>query len=68
MKKLLKYSVRAIAVMVGVYAAMMVLGEPSEQSGLNILLIKLGALCVVVLMVCLFRLTIPKRKRMRIWF
>lgn len=68
MKKLLKYSVRVIAVLVGVYAAMIVLGEPSEQSGWEVLLMKAGAAIVVALMVWLYRRTIPKSKRMRIWF
>jgi hypothetical protein len=68
MKKLLKYSVRAIAVLVGVYAAMIVLGEPSERSVWEILLMKAGAAIVVALMVWLYRRTIPKGKRMNIWF
>lgn len=68
MKKLIKYSVRVIAVVVGIYAAMIVLGEPSEQSGWEILLTKCLALGAVALMVWVFRLTIPKSKRMKIWF
>lgn len=63
MKKAFTYTLRAIALIVGITAGLLLIGEPTDQTFFEVVMVKAGALLAILLMVKLYLCTLSDRER-----